>query len=118
MLTSDQVSYLPYDDYAQSANTLFHFMKKSEYLKSILLRRAIVPRYCTETIDYLNIHNSVRAFNEVAILQKCFCDIPFHKLADSFAVNGVGDVFDSLSKDERADLEKNNTHLLIMENMR
>ena len=33
---------LPYVDYAQSANTLFHFMKKSEYLKSILLKKAIV----------------------------------------------------------------------------
>lgn len=102
--------YLPYDDYAQSANTLFHFMKKQEYLNSILLRRAIIPRYCIETIDYLNIRNGTRLFNEVAILQKCFCDIPFHKLADSFAVNGVGDVYESLSKDEQADLEKNNTH--------
>ena len=27
--------YLPYDDYAQSANTLFHFMKKQEYLNSV-----------------------------------------------------------------------------------
>ena len=43
-------------------------------------------------------------------MQKCFCDIPFHKLADSFAVNGVGDVYESLSKDEQAELEKNNTH--------
>lgn len=110
MLANDQISYLPYDDYAQSANTLFHFMTKQEYLDSILRRRAIIPRYCIETIDYLNIHNDTRVFNEAAILQKCFCDIPFHKLADSFAVNGVGDVYESLSKDERADLEKNNTH--------
>ena len=102
--------YLPYDDYAQSANTLFHFMKKQEYLNSILLRKAIIPRYCIETIDYLNIRNGTRSFNEVAILQKCFCDIPFHKLADSFAVNGVGDAYESLSRDEQADLEKNNTH--------
>ena len=102
--------YLPYDDYTQSANTLFHFMKKQEYLNSILRRRAIIPRYCIETIDYLNIRNGTRLFNEVAILQKCFCDIPFHKLADLFAVNGVGDVYESLSKDERTDLEKNNTH--------
>ena len=102
--------YLPYDDYAQSANTLFHFMKKQEYLNSILRRGAIIPRYCVETIDYLSIQNGTHLFNEVAILQKCFCDIPFHKLADSFAVNGVGDVYESLSKDERADLEKNNTH--------
>lgn len=91
--------YLPYDDYAQSANTLFHFMKKQEYLNSILRRGAIIPRYCVETIDYLSIQNGTHLFNEVAILQKCFCDIPFHKLADSFAVNGVGDVYESLSKE-------------------
>lgn len=110
MTTNEQISYLPYDDYAQSANTLFHFMKKPEYLDAILLRSAIIPRYCVETIDYLNIHNDTCAFNEAAILQKCFCDIPFHKLADTFSVNGVGEVYDSLSKDEREDLEKNNTH--------
>ena len=110
MLTENRISYLPYDDYAQSANTLFHFMKKQEYLDAILRRRAIIPRYCIETIDYLSIQNSTRSFNEVAILQKCFCDIPFHKLADSFAVNGIGHVYESLSKDERADLEKDNTH--------
>lgn len=108
--TDNQVSYLPYDDYAQSANTIFHFMTKEEYLSSILTRRAIIPRYCIETIDYLNIKNGAHSFNEVAILQKCFCDIPFHKLADSFPVSGVGDVFESLNEDERARLENNNTH--------
>lgn len=110
MPTNNQVSYLLYDDYAQSANTLFHFMTKQEYLNTILLRRAIVPRYCVETIDYLNIHNGTLTFNEAAVLQKCFCDIPFHKLAETFSINGVGEVYNSLSKDERADLEKNNTH--------
>ena len=45
MLTNNQIYYLPYDDYAQSANTLFHFMKKQEYLNSILRRRAIIPRF-------------------------------------------------------------------------
>ena len=77
MLANSQFSYLPYDDYAQSANTLFHFMTKPEYLDSVLRRRAIIPRYCVETIDYLNIHSGTRAFNEAAILQKCFCDIHF-----------------------------------------
>ena len=110
MLTNHQISYSPCDDYTQSANTLFHFMKKQEYLNSILYRRAIIPRYCIETINYLNIKNGNRLFNEVAILQKCFCDIPFHKLADSFAVNGTGDVYKSLSEEERANLEKSNTH--------
>ena len=110
LLANNQISYLPYDDYAQSANTLFHFMAKAKYLKDILLRRAIVPRYCIETIDYLNIHNDTHTFNEAAILQKCFCDIPFHKLAETFSVNGIGKVYDSLSDDERVGLEKNNTH--------
>lgn len=110
MSTSDQISYLPYDDYAQSANTLFHFMKKPEYLDAILFRRALVPRYCVETIDYLNIHNDTHTFNEVAILQKCFCDIPFHKLADTFSVNGVGEDYNSLSEDEQINLKNSNTH--------
>lgn len=110
MLADDHITYWPHDDYVQSANTLFHFMKKQEYLNSILRRRAIIPRYCVETIDYLSIKNGTRLFNEVAILQKCFCDIPFQKLADSFAVNVVSDVYKLLSKDEWADLEKNNTH--------
>lgn len=101
---------LPYDDYAQSANTLFHFMKKSEYLKSILLKKAIVPRYCIENIEYLNIHIGDISFKEVAILQKCFCDIPFHKLAENFELNGVGEVYNSLNEDEKLNLKKNNTH--------
>ncbi|MBQ7715010.1 MAG: hypothetical protein IJT70_03975 [Clostridia bacterium] len=104
------ISYLPYDDYAQSANTLFHFVTKPEYLKSILMLGAIIPRYCIETVDYLNISNGSHTFREVAILQKCFCDIPFHKLADTFSVVGVGEAFESLSLAEKSELEKNNTH--------
>jgi len=110
MLANNQVTYLPFDDYSQSANSLFHFMTEPEYLYSILRLGAIVPRYCVETIDYLNIHNGTHTFSQVAILQKCFCDIPFHKLADTFAVNGVGEAYNSLSLTEQADLERNNTH--------
>ncbi|KJS20671.1 MAG: hypothetical protein VR72_12840 [Clostridiaceae bacterium BRH_c20a] len=98
---------LPYDDYAQSANTLFHFMSKSEYLKSILINRAIVPRYCMENIEYLDIRIGDVSFKEVAILQKCFCDIPFHKLTDNFELNGVGEVYKSLNDHERLILKKN-----------
>jgi len=101
---------LSYDDYAQSANTLFHFMSKSEYLNSILINRAIVPRYCMENIEYLNIHVGTVSFKEVAILQKCFCDIPFHKLTDVFELNGVGEAYESLTDDEKLILAKTNTH--------
>ena len=99
-----------YDDYVQSANTLFHFMKEAEYLYDILRKHAIIPRYCVEDIKYLGIHNNGRAFSKAAILQKCFCDIPFHKLADTFEVAGRGEVYDSLSRDELARLEQSNTH--------
>lgn len=98
--------YSPYDDYAHECQHTLSFYDKQEYLNSILCRRAIIPRYCIETIEYLNIHNDACMFNEVAILQKCFCDIPFHKLADSFAVNGVGDVYASLNSEERSKLRK------------
>lgn len=101
---------LSYDDYAQSANTLFHFMGKSEYLKSILTNRAIIPRYCMENIEYLDIRRGEVCFKEVAILQKCFCDIPFHKLTDNFELNGVGEVYKSLGEDEKLALKKSNTH--------
>lgn len=109
-MPENQVVVLPYDDYAQSANTLFHFMSKSEYLKSILINRAIVPRYCMENIEYLDIHIHDIKFKEVAILQKCFCDIPFHKLTDNFELNGVGKDFDLLNDEEKMILAKNNTH--------
>lgn len=41
---------LPYNDYVQSANTLFHFMEKPTYLIDLLKNRRIVPRYCVENI--------------------------------------------------------------------
>jgi hypothetical protein len=99
-----------YDDYVQSANTLFHFMSKIAYLNKILQERTIIPRYCTENIEYLNINIEGQIFREIAVLQKCFCDIPFHKLADTFALDGVGENFESLTDGEKSELEKNNSH--------
>lgn len=107
---NNAITYHQIDDYVQSANTLFHFMKKPEYLKAILLHSALIPRYCIENIDYLGVSIKTHTFNEIAVLQKCFCDIPFHKLADTFPIQGTGLVYDSLNADERADLEKTNTH--------
>lgn len=96
-----QVTYeLSYDDYAQSANTLFHFMKNPEFLIEILQKKAIVPRYCKEDIEYLNIRSGDSVFREAYILQKCFCDIPFHKLTEKFQVRGEGENFQNLEGKE------------------
>lgn len=99
-----------YDDYAQSANSLFHFMKKREFLKDILINKALMPRYCMEDISYLHIQNDDAVFHEVAILQKCFCDIPFHKLTENFQLSGTGEAFQALTEKEKLQLSQNNTH--------
>lgn len=102
--------YIPIEDYAQSANTLFHFVTKDTYLQAALQRRALVPRYCTENIEYLELGNEPHKFSEIQVLLKCFCDIPFHKLADSFTVQGTGASFNSLNPSEKDEIEKHNTH--------
>lgn len=109
-MTPEKQIPVPYEDYAQSANSLFHFMPKSEFLKSILTNRVIVPRFCYENIEYLKVHMGEVYFKEAAILQKCFCDIPLHKLMDNFELNGVGEAYQSLNDTERMELMKNNTH--------
>jgi len=109
-MKADAIIALPYEDYAQSANTLFHFMSKMDYLTTILRHKAIVPRYCLEDIEYLNIHIEGTIFNEVAVLQKCFCDIPFHKLTEFFELNGFGEAYNALSDEDKNNLKRTNTH--------
>ncbi len=109
-MKKDKVTILPHIGYTQSANTLFHFMKKIEYLETILRNRAIVPRYCVEDIEYLDIFSGTEKYNRIAILQKCFCDIPFHKLTDSFETKVLEEDCRILSNDEKRELDYSNTH--------
>ena len=74
------------DDYVHSANSLFHFVTKSQYLHDDLKRKALCPRYCNEDIGYLNISYDGRSFSEISVLQKCFCDIPLHNIIKPFPV--------------------------------
>ena len=66
--------------YAQSANTLFNFMELSDYLKQTLTRKAFIPRYYVENVEFLNLDYEGDRFDEVEVLQTCFCDIPLSKL--------------------------------------
>lgn len=59
----------------QSADTLFHFVDKLDYLLPIIEKLAIIPRYCTEDIDYLDI-----GMKKIAYPMLCFCDINLHKM--------------------------------------
>lgn len=68
------------EDYFQSANSLFHFMKEANYLHTALSQKALIPRYCREDIEFLKLNIGDTIFNEIAVPQKCFCDIPLHNI--------------------------------------
>lgn len=73
----------------QSANVLFKFMGKLEYLKDILNNKAIMPRYYEEKLDYLGIEN----LEKLAFPMSCFCDIHLKKLEahmDKYGYFGIG----------------------------
>lgn len=62
--------------YRQSANTLFNFMPKIEYLYRKLEEKRIIPRYVSEDVEYLRIPN----LKKLAVPMVCFCDINLHKI--------------------------------------
>lgn len=59
-----------------SANSLFRFFKKANYLFESLENSALIPRFYEERIDYLKAGQ-----NKVAYPMVCFCDINMHLLA-------------------------------------
>lgn len=75
----------------QSADTLFHFVERLEYLLPIIERLALVPRYCTEDTAYLKI-----GIRQIAYPMLCFCDINLHKMQEHirfYGGNGYGIAF-------------------------
>ena len=80
MLAND-ISLQAYVDYVQSANTLFNFMTDFGFLQSILFKKAIVPRYCIENINYLNVMLGTKKFSNlifimvIPIANQCMCHI-------------------------------------------
>ena len=67
----------------QSANSLFRFFKKSEYLFSTIEKKAMIPRYYVENTEYLKI-----GFNQIAYPMICFCDITVHRLGEHMNTYG------------------------------
>lgn len=60
----------------QSANVLFKFFTKIDYLKNAIKYKAIIPRYYEEMIDYIKLKN----LEKIAFPMCCFCDIHLNKL--------------------------------------
>lgn len=74
------------EDYYQSANAFFHFMKNDNFLYDALSKKALTPRYCREDVRFLHLNLGDTAFEEIAVLQKCFCDIPLHNITSKFPI--------------------------------
>lgn len=76
-------------EFIQSANSLFKFMTKLDYLKQIIKDKAFIPRYYEELIPYLNLEN----FEKIAFPMTCFCDINIQKIhyhCDFYGFMGLG----------------------------
>lgn len=96
------------EEYVQSANTLFHFMKERQFLTDILNRKALVPRYCNENIPYLDIEIAGKKIDKISILQKCFCGMHFHKLSEKNKIKVVDD--DEITDEEKEHIQNSSSH--------
>lgn len=95
--------------YIHSSNALFNFMKEDWHLEDALSKRRLAPRYYEEDIDYLNIMNEDEIISKVTVLQKCFCDIPLHSIAERFPLTIIDDI-SSMDNKEIQELSKGSTH--------
>lgn len=98
------------EDYCQSANSLFHFMNRATFLQDALLHKALIPRFCLEDVRYLNLNDGEQSFEEIAILQKCFCDIPLHKVAATFELSLTEECKRRLNDFNHTELISENNH--------
>ena len=96
--------------YVQSANALFHFMGQAKFLTDAIDRKGLVPRYCEENISYLDVNNSNGKVDKICVLQKCFCDIPLHKITEKFQCKIIEDEYKELSEIEKEEIQNYNTH--------
>lgn len=59
-----------------SPDTLFRFMRKFEYLKSIIENKCLFSRYFNENVKYLNLVG----IESLTYPMTCFCDINLHRI--------------------------------------
>ncbi|WP_026766451.1 abortive infection system antitoxin AbiGi family protein [Selenomonas ruminantium] len=72
------------EGFQQSANVLFNFMKKIEYLMDLLKKKYIPARYCEENIEYLDISD----VKQITLPMRCFCDIKLGNISTHKEIYG------------------------------
>ena len=68
----------------------------------------MVPRYCNENIPYLDIEIAGKKIDKISILQKCFCDMHFHKLSEKNKIKVVDD--DEITDEEKEHIQNSSSH--------
>lgn len=58
-LPKNTISSIKQFETKQSANSLFRFVEKFDYLLDILKNKALIPRYCCEDVKPYNINQSI-----------------------------------------------------------
>lgn len=99
-----------FEDYTQSANTLFHFVGKMDHLKTALEDKRLDARYCIEDVSYLGLKLNGEPINEIAVLQKCFCDIPLAMIAKRSKIKIKEDDLKKLEEKYTIDSEQYKSH--------
>lgn len=64
------------------SETIFHFTKKLDYLKSIL-KNGFFPRFCLEDVEWMESKDDNLAYPIV-----CFCDIPLSRITEHTSYYG------------------------------
>ena len=96
-------------DYVHSSNAIYNFMKEFSYLKEAIKNKALTPRYCEENIEYLDIKYRNEVLEKVCVLQKCFCDIPLHRISKKFSLETRDDI-EKLNEKIKIEVEGGSTH--------
>lgn len=96
-------------EYVHSSNTVFSFMNKAAYLEKAISEKRLSPRYCKENIEYLNLMYDEKRIDTILVLQKCFCDIPLHSIAEHFPLSVLSET-SNLSEDVLIKLKEGSTH--------
>lgn len=68
------------------------------------------PRFCIENIDYLDLTVNKISYDEIAVLQKCFCDIPLHMIMTNFDMILTADSQKKLANYDKQRFFEGNNH--------
>lgn len=94
MIQAEEASKTNTKLFLESANSLFNFMGKLDFIEKAINEMTLLPRYVKEDVSYLHLKTKdENAINHIALPMLCFCDINLHQLKyhlDTYGHCGIG----------------------------